>query len=82
MIMTWSRILSVKLKRVVDLRALFEVISPGLNYALDTAGEEKDYDDSCFSGAYNWNGGAMHKESIRRDHFDETHKFSLGRVEI
>ena len=62
MIVTWSRILSVEVKRVVvDPRAILEVISTGLNDAPDTAGKEKEYDDSCFSGSYNWNGGAIHK---------------------
>ena len=75
--MTWSRILSVEVKKVVDPRAILEVISTGLDDGLDTAGQEKEYDDSCFSGSYNWNGGAIHKEIIRRDHFDETHKLVL-----
>ena len=38
MIMTWSRILSVEVKKVVDPRAILEVISTGLDDGLDTAG--------------------------------------------
>lgn len=51
----------MEVKRVVDPRAILEVISTGLDDGLDTAGEEKEFDDSCFSGSYNWNGGVIHK---------------------
>lgn len=58
-------ILSVEVKRVVDPRAILEVISTGLSDALDMGGEEKggEYDDSYFSGSCNWNGDAIHKET-------------------
>lgn len=62
----------MEVKRVVDPRAIWGLYQQDFDDGLDTAGEEKEYDDSCFSGSYNWNGGAIHKEIIRRDHFDET----------
>lgn len=85
MVVTWTRIIAVEVKRIVDPRAILEVVATGLGNASDTGGEGKrgEYDDSNFSGFCSWNGGAIHKEiGTRRDHFDENHKFSLGHVEV
>ena len=83
MIVTWTRMMAVEVKRVVDSRAIFQVLSTSLGDTLDEEEKERGTMTSVFlSGTAGMVMLFTMNQSTGREHFDEDHKFSLGHIEV